>query len=306
MKRFAVIFAAGALLLGACSSGSSSSSAPDTSASAGAPTTLRPGECNVPDDAYTKTAVDPNEFKPATPGTLVVATSLPAPGYWNSDEIDPSSVKSGFEYDLVKQMQASFGVKKLVIQNVSIEDILQGSLGTADVAVSQIAASCRLVAGSNMSMPYLSTSQGVLVTKKFDKPVTTAEDVKALRWGVQKDTAAVDVLLRFSVQPQQYDSLDEAYAALKGGKIDAVLTDTGVALGEASTSHGALRVISQIGQISGPTLYTVVLPKSATTNTEAVNGVLQTLEHSGELSTMTKKNLTVDPATLPLIALPTS
>ncbi len=305
MKRLTVIVTAGALLLGACSSSSSSSSnPPDTSA--GVTTTLHPGECNVPDDAYTKTAVDASSFKPSTPGTLVVATSLPAPGYWNGNGVDGSSVKSGFEYDLAKQMQASFGLDKLVIQNVSIEDILQGSLGTADVAISQIAASCRLVAGSNMSMPYLSTAQGVLVTKKFDKPVTTAEDVKALRWGVEKDTAAVDVLLRFSVQPHQYDSLDDAYAALKGGKIDAVLTDTGVALGEASTSHGALRVISQIGQISGPTLYTVVLPKPAKTNTEAVNGVLQTLEHSGELSTLTKKNLTVDPATLPLIALPTS
>jgi len=111
-------------------------------------------------------------------------------------------------------------------------------------------------------------------------------------------------LLRFSIRPHQYESLDDAYAALKAGKIDAVLTDTGVALGEASISKGTLRVIAQIGQISGPDLYTVVLPKNATTNAAAVNGVLQALQKSGQLSALTKENLTVDPATLPLIALP--
>lgn len=302
MRRFAIVVVACALLFGACSSGSSTSSS--SSNNTDTSTTLRAGECNVPDDAYSKTVGDAKQFTPSTPGTLVVATSLPAPGYWNSDDIDPQSVKSGFEYDLAKQLQASFGLQKLVVQNVSIDDVLRGDLGTADMAISQIAASCRLVAGSVMSMPYLSSSQGVLVPKKFDKPMTTGADVKTLTWGVETDTAAVDVLLRFSVQPHQYDSLDEAYAALKAGKIDAVLTDTGVALGEASTSNGALRVIAQIGQISGPSLYTVVLPKPATANAAAVNAVLQELQKSGELSALTKKNLTVDPATLPLIPLP--
>ncbi len=304
MRRFAILVAAGALLFGACSSGSSSSSSTgNTSASS---TTLGPGECNIPQDAWTKTVGNADAFKPSTPGTLVVATSLPAPGYWNSNAIDPESVTSGFEYDLAKQLQTKFGLQKLVVKNISISDVLQGELGDADVAISQIAASCRLVAASTMSMPYLASSQGVLVTKKFDQPMTTAADVKALKWGVEKDTAGVDVLLRFSVQPQQFDSLDDAYAALKAGKIGAVLTDTGVALGEASTSHGSLRVIAQIGQISGPDFYTAVLPKSATANAAAVNAVLQEMRQSGELSALTKTNLTVDPATLPLIPLPQS
>jgi polar amino acid transport system substrate-binding protein len=303
MKRWMTAVIAGALLLGACSGGGSSSSAPpDTNA--GASTTLRPGECNIPQDAYLKTTANAKDFTPSTPGTLVVATSLPAPGYWNTDGIDPQSVKSGFEYDLAKQLQTSFGLQKLVVKNISIDQVFLGSLGNADVVLSQIAASCRLVAGSTMSMPYLSSSQGVVVTKKFDQPMTSGDDVKALTWGAETDTAAVDVLLRFSIRPHQYESLDDAYAALKAGKIDAVLTDTGVALGEASISKGTLRVIAQIGQISGPDLYTVVLPKNATTNAAAVNGVLQALQKSGQLSALTKENLTVDPATLPLIALP--
>jgi polar amino acid transport system substrate-binding protein len=152
-------------------------------------------------------------------------------------------------------------------------------------------------------MPYLLSHQGVLVTKKFSGSVTTADDIKALRWGAEADTAAVDVLLRFSVQPHVYNTLEEAYAALRAGKIDAVLTDTGVALGEASQSKGALRVVAQIGQISGPDQYTVVVPKSSK-NAPAVNAALQHMEKSGALSASAKKNLTVDPATLPLIALP--
>ena len=155
-----------------------------------------------------------------------------------------------------------------------------------------------------MSLPYLSSSQGVLVTKKFTAPMATAEDVKAIRWGAETGTAAVDALDRFGVQPTTYTTLEKAYAALKAAKIDAVLTDTGVALGEASTSDGALKVVAQIAQVNGPDLYTVVLPKSATANAAAVNGVLQPLQHSGEASALAKKNLTVDPATLPLIALP--
>jgi polar amino acid transport system substrate-binding protein len=304
MKRLLVIVTAGALLVGACGSGGSSSNA--TGTPPGVSTTLRPGECNVPDDAYSRKLADVGTFTPSTPGTLVVATSLPAPGFWNGDGIDPQSVKSGFEYDLAKQMQSRFGLKKLVVKNVSIGDVLQGSLGTADVAISQIAATCRLVPVANMSVPYLASSQGVLVTKKFNKPMATGDDVKAITWGTEADTAAVDALQRFGVQPKTYDTLEKAYAAMKAGKIDAVLTDTGVALGEASTSNGRLKVIAQIGQISGPDFYTVVLPKSATANVAAVNTVLRTLTESGQLSQLTKKNLTVDPATLPLIALPQS
>jgi polar amino acid transport system substrate-binding protein len=301
MKRLFVILFAGGFLAAACGSGSSSNVTDPTVAVS---TTLRPGECNTPADAYSRKVADAKTFTPATPGTLVVGTSLPAPGFWNGDGLDPKTVSSGFEYDLARRMQSHFGLKKLVVTNVSVDDILQGTLGNVDVALSQIAATCRLVAAANMSMPYLSSSQGVLVTKKFTAPMATAEDVKAIRWGTEADTAAVDALERFNVQPTTYSTLERAYAALKAGKIDAVLTDTGVALGEASTSHGALRVIAQTGQINGPDLYTVVLPKSAAANTAAVNGVLQELQQSGKISQLAKNNLTVDPATLPLIPLP--
>jgi polar amino acid transport system substrate-binding protein len=297
--RLVLVVVAGVVALSACSSGSSKKGAggPTTTA------TLRPGECNVPGDAYTKTIGNAADFKPLTAGALTVATSLPAPGFWNGDDIDPASVKSGFEYQLARALQSQFGLKKLVVHNVSVDDILKGSIGSADIALSQIAASCRLVSTSNLSTPYLLSNQGVLVTKKFAGSVANADDISALRWGTESETAAVDALLRFSVRPRTYTTLEDAYSALRAGKIDAVLTDTSVALGKASQSKGSLRVIAQIGQISGPDQYTVVLPKSSA-NAPAVNAALQELQKSGELARLAKANLTVDPATLPLIALP--
>src|SRR5947207_7046475 len=77
-------------------------------------------------------------FTPVTAGTLTVVTSLPGPGFWEGSDTDPTKVKSGYEYDIAQEMKSEFGLSKLVVRNVSFDDIVAGNAKDYDMALSQI------------------------------------------------------------------------------------------------------------------------------------------------------------------------
>ena len=77
-------------------------------------------------------------FKPAVAGTLSVVTSLPGPGFWEGSDTDPTKVKSGYEYDIAKCMEADFGLSKMSVRNVGFDAIVAGSITHYDLALSQI------------------------------------------------------------------------------------------------------------------------------------------------------------------------
>ena len=47
-------------------------------------------------------------FTPNTPGVLTVATTLPAPGFWNQDA--HGTFTGGFEYEIAQALADRFGV----------------------------------------------------------------------------------------------------------------------------------------------------------------------------------------------------
>ena len=77
-------------------------------------------------------------FKPVKADTLSVVTSLPGPGFWEGSDTDPTKVTSGYEYDIAKCMQPTFGLTKLRVRNVSFDAIVAGTVTNYDLALSQI------------------------------------------------------------------------------------------------------------------------------------------------------------------------
>jgi polar amino acid transport system substrate-binding protein len=290
-----------AAVLTACGSSGASVSGGGASAAPRPTTTTVAGLC---DGAVSDHVASARTFRPMTPGTLTVATSLPASGFWNGGDLDATKVNSGYEYELAKQLQHAFGLTSLKVRNVSSDDILDGHDKKFDVALSQLAVSCRETRTVQFSQPYLELSQGALVKSASKQPLKTAADVRRLRWAVSNETLAQDVLARFGAnQPHGYDLLDDALTALNRGTVDAVLTDTGTALVEAQNSNGALHVAAQLGQPDGPSAFSAVLP-SASTNLAAVNGVFRSLQRSTVLKQSAVRNLSADPSALRVIALP--
>src|SRR3954465_15569285 len=147
--------------------------------------------------AQTTTSAAPAKvsgFTPVTAGTLTVVTSLPGPGFWEGSDTDPTKIKSGYEYDIAKQMETAFGLHKLVVLNKPFDTIVAGQVtkNDYDLSLSQISITCDRAKVVDFSVPYFQSNQGVLV--RTGTKVPSAAVAKNLRWGVQTSTTAVDLL----------------------------------------------------------------------------------------------------------------
>ncbi len=305
--RITPLFVAVVALTGLAACGSSGTKAAETTGGATtsvAPetTTAAPTGCTGPSDAYVKTIGDPKTFTPVTADTLTVVTSLPGPGFWEGSDSDPTKITSGFEYDIAKAMESSFGLHKLVVQNKPFDTIVAGQVtaNDYDVALSQISITCDRAKVVDFSVPYFQSNQGILV--RAGTKVADLAAAKALHWGVQTSTTAVDLLNKIgATNVQSFKDLPTGYTALQAGTVDAFLIDTAINLGEAARSNGKLEVVAQFNQDGGPDQYGAIIPKGSA-NTAAINGVFKELTSSGQLSSLATKDLTADPGNIPVIA----
>jgi polar amino acid transport system substrate-binding protein len=302
----AVLFAAGAAACGSSSkpaaSGDTSTTAAATPTTSSTPTTLPKIDCGGT-SAYVTDIGKASDFKPVTPDTLTVVTSLPGPGFWVGSDSDPAQVKSGYEYDIAAEMQKQFGLSKLVVRNENFDAITAGSVTDYDVALSQVTITCDRAKVVKFSIPYFASNQGILVNK--GDSITTLDEAKAAQWGVQTSTTASDLLQKIkpTKDPKVFQSLSDAYAALQAKQIDAVLIDTAINLGEAAQSNGKFVVTAQFAQEGGPDQYGAILPNDSV-NGPSVNAVLKQMEDSGQMAQLATKDLTADPGTLPTIQVP--
>ena len=309
MRKFAIIAAATLMAVGAAACGSSSkpsssgstssigsTSTPTTSST---PTTQAKIDCGG-QSAFVTDIGSASDFKPVTPDTLTVVTSLPGPGFWVGSKSDPAKVTSGYEYDIAKAMQQAFGMKNFVVRNENFDAITAGTVTKYDVALSQVTITCDRAKAVKFSIPYFQSNQGILVNA--GDSITTLDEAKKAQWGVQTSTTAIDLLnkIKPDKQPKVFQSLSDAYAALQAKQLDGVLIDTAINLGEAAESNGKFVVTAQFAQEGGPDQYGAILPKDSTSG-PAINAVLKQLADSGQLSQLAQKDLTADPGTLPTI-----
>jgi len=302
MRKFLAVLAVAVLTAGFAACGGDD----DDSASATSGTTASSSNtdvaCSGPSDAYKTDVGSPDDFTPVTDDTLTVVTSLPGPGFWEGSDTDPTKVNAGFEYEIAKKMQDAFGLSKLVVRNESFDSIVAGTVTDYDLALSQISITCDRAKVVDFTMPYFESNQGVLVKADGGPEVTTLDQAKAVQWGVQTGTTAIDLLdtIKPSKQPRVYQQLPDGYTALEAGQVDAFLIDTAINLGEAARSDGKFKVVSQFDQPGGPDQYGAILPKGSD-DAGAVNAVFKDLKDSGELDRLTKEELTATPDDLPVI-----
>ena len=67
-------------------------------------------------------------------------------------------------------MQAAFGLKNLVVRNVSFDAIVAGTVTKYDLALSQISITCDRAKVVKFSIPYFQSNQGILVKKGSTSP----------------------------------------------------------------------------------------------------------------------------------------
>lgn len=259
MRRCTALIIAGAFVLGSCGSDkkTESTSAATTATTAAATATTAAGTATTAASTETTAGAtdttaasgDVVDCKPIKPGVLSVVTSLPGPNFWGTDELDPTKIKSGVEYDMANDIAAKCGLK-MEFRNESFDAIVAGQIpdGTYDIALSQVTITPDRAKVVDFSSGYFKSDQGLLV-KKGTKVATWA-DVKKLKIGVQASTTAEEFFLtnpswKLDSDIKSFPDLTSAYEALSAGQIDGVVIDTSINLGQAAQSNGELEVVAQ-------------------------------------------------------------
>lgn len=231
-------------------------------------------------------------------GNLIVATSLPAPGFWG-DSLDakPDDITSGFEYELAQAIADKLGYTGMKVKNVSFDALVAGKAKGYDIALTQASITSERKKVVTFSRPYFRSDQGILV-----KAGTTVDEsnAKDIQWGVQTATTAQTFLkdeLKPTKKPRSYQETTQAFTALQAGQVDAVMLDTAIVLAQAALSNGEFEVV---GQYENPDNYGIIMPKG-TDLKKLVNQALKDLEADGTIANLARENLTKAPEDVPFL-----
>lgn len=265
------IAATTALLLAGCSSSGSENEGGDKGSSSASSF----GECEITSKANSI------ELEMKEPGTLTVGTVLPNPGWWNGDT--PESIQSGFEYCMAAEIANMSGASKLKLQNLAWDQYIAGSAKDYDIAIAGTTITDERKQVFDFTVPYFESNLGVATKKDAD---VSESNLKSKKIGVlQGNMGANYVQETLGVQPQLFQNQADMFTALQAGQVDAVVTDTTLALTSTNASNGALVVVGQIKLDQG---YGAVTPKGAA-NSAALNTAVETLVNDGTTEKLSEK-----------------
>jgi len=228
-------------------------------------------------------------FTPRTPGTLTVATAqIPDPGLWSGTAEHPTG---GFEYGLARALAARFGLAKIKVTIVPFAQLVAGDLAGADLALSDITLTAERARHVAFSTPYLAAPPSILV-----RPGTVVDDVnsaRSLSWAVEAGTT-LESALQETIRPYSPPLIRhhelEALAALRTGRVDAVMLDLPVALAYARQSPKTYAVAAQL---PSEDVLAAALPKGSE-NVEAVDSAIRAFNADGTIERLGRKWLDTD------------
>lgn len=261
--------------LAACGSSSSGGSA-DKGGSGGS--AAKYGNCKITSKANSI------KIKPAVKDTLTVETTLPAQGWWNGTTA--SSIKDGYEYCMAAELANMAGLKKLVIKNVSFDQLVAARTHNFDIALAEISITPERAKVVDFSKPYFDSNIGVLTKKGAG---ITADNIKSKRCAAYSGTTSVQFLktkLKCKTQHVYPDS-QTLYQSVLSGQSDVALLDTAIVLAEAKQTGNKLEVP---GQFKTGEKYGAIYPKGSS-NEKAFDTGISTLLKNGTLDTLSKDYL---------------
>jgi polar amino acid transport system substrate-binding protein len=211
------------------------------------------------------------EFVPATAGRLTVATTLPAPGFW--DGTDAARITGGFEQGIAAALADRFDLR-LEVVDVPFDRLVAGDLDGADMALAQITITAERRDHVAFSTPYYMDDAGAVL--RAGEELTDLKTAKEQRWAVQRDTVEegfLDDVVRPDDDPVLVDDPVAAIDAVAEGRVDAALVDLTTALvltkGRDDVTTGGKFVTD--GEIA------IALPRGSD-NVEVVDAALNALE----------------------------
>lgn len=254
------------------------------------------------DSGSTTTTTEPttlggNEgFHTKTPGTLVVGTERLTPPWYISSGSAP--IAGGFEYDLAKELGTRLRVANLKVVPTSLVLLMTGQDCTCDVMLSGITVTDGRARSIDLSEPYLTADQGVLM--RAGSAISGLAEAATLKWGVTvRNLTGQDVInnrIKPLVPPHVVVNDREAIRQVGDGRLDAMLLDTPDALAVA-LKDPALVVA---GQFRTGELLAFALSLGSP-NTAIINGIIRDMRNDGTIDRLLRLYLGIEPANVPPI-----
>jgi polar amino acid transport system substrate-binding protein len=222
-------------------------------------------------------------FATRVQGVLTVGTELPNPPFVLGDDLD--DLEGGFEVDMVTEIARRLHIPQVRWVHVPFTRLVAGAPCPCDFAVNGVSVLPERRQRVDFSSPYFTANQGVLVRK--GTAVAGVAEARKLRFAVQEDTSGgryLETTLKPEEPPLVLDSTTAAFAALRAGRVEAVMSDVPIVVDAAGRYPGLVVA----GQFKTDEQYAAVLAKGHP-NTRVLSEVIDQLRTEGVLDQLFQK-----------------
>ncbi|WP_215782444.1 basic amino acid ABC transporter substrate-binding protein [Paludibacterium sp. B53371] len=199
------------------------------------------------------------------------------------ESMDEHQNMVGFDVDLLRAIARREGFR-LQFVNTPWEGIF-ATLGQRkrDILASAISISQQRMKQVDFSEPYFSARQVIAVPRGANE-IGSFADLRGIKVAVQVGTSADEDLQRLlgkeSGDVVRYQTMTEAFAALKAGKVGALVGDNGVVAGFVRQSDGAFFVVQDTASFA-PEHYGFAVAKGQTALRDKLNAGLAAVRADG-------------------------
>jgi len=244
--------------------------------------------CGSSDDTGTSadSTAASGDLKLMTDGTLTVGSDIPYPPFEQGRPPD----YEGFDIDLINAIADKLNVDTKIVR-LPFNVILAGGNGQYDAAIAATTITPARAKKVGFSDPYFNAAQGLLVQENSD--IASVDDLSGKIVGAQDgttgETYAQDHTDASEVRP--FQQIDQAYNALRGGQVDAVMNDL-PSVNAAAEDLDGLEVVQDF-----PTdeQYGILVPLENPELLDAINSALQEVKDDGTLGDLYQQWFQTDP-----------
>ncbi|UJR81689.1 ABC transporter substrate-binding protein/permease [Sandaracinus amylolyticus] len=183
----------------------------------------------------------------------------------------------GFEVELADAIAREMGVRAQFVQNDWSNLVPSLERGSFDVAMNGLEVTPSRADSVLFTRPYF-VFAAQLVARAEDTSVTDLESLRGRRVGTLASSFSWDMLNAAGVEVVAYEGVEEPYADLEGGRLDAVLLDDIIA-----SRYGLVRPSLRLVEDSGEGFYAVAARQGEGDLRDAIDQAIARLAASGEL-----------------------
>jgi polar amino acid transport system substrate-binding protein len=204
----------------------------------------------------------------------------------------------GFDIDFANALAEEMGAE-IEFVPTAWDGIFNGvNTGQYDMIISCVSITPDRIEAFEMTQPYL--ANGIVIVSAADgTPAASIEDLAGKKVGVQLETTADIAAKKFiadgyDLSLSQFDSVMEAFAALKGGSIEYIMVDSSVGGFYISNDPESFQITS--GLLSNEPIG-VCIAKGNEELASEINGAIAALQENGKMTEISEKWFSADFAT---------